>query len=163
MQGVTVYIQRLVDQAGLFLVFDQTGSSWTGAAVGSSAQPAPSSLVATGNGAIDASRGLLGCAAPNPPGLCLGAVTVNGPTTLVPEYYFPVDQLIGSLRTLTATQQVTALAMSFYWGLSAPNTGPVNVSMALYGPPNCGPQGESQLLGLDVDLHLRRRRVHPVR
>ena len=148
--NTTVYINRVVDQAGLYMVFDQTGSTYTASTVVTSAMPAPGVLVASGSGGLDASRGLLGCAAAAPPsGPCAtGSVIINGPTVDTAIYYWPVDQLVGSVRTLKVTQQVNSLSMSVYWAPTLPNTVPVRLSLALYGPPNCGPQGESQLLAV---------------
>ena len=159
--GSTIYINRLVDQAGLVLVFDQSGGTFTGTTVITSNQSAPTTITTTGTGGIDASRGVLGCPAAQPVTsstggggssgggtTCTGAAIVNGPASESYQYFWPADQLLGSVRTLTVTQQVTQLAMSFYWSSANANAAPVHVSLALYGPPNCGPQGESQLLGV---------------
>ena len=66
--GSTVYLNPLVDQPGLYLVYTPAaGSTYTSASSLLTTQPAPATLTTTGTGAQDASRGLLGCAGPPPP------------------------------------------------------------------------------------------------
>ena len=154
--GTALYLEAVYDQPGLVLVFDTTGGSYTGGALTSN-QSAPAALVATSVGAPDISAGLLGCPAsvaqsstggvgPTGGG-CSGAVVVNGPAAdSTVQYFWPADQLLGSTRVLSATQQVTALSMSLYWASVSNNSAPVHVSLALYGPPSCGDVGDSQLL-----------------
>ena len=66
--NTTVYINRVVDQAGLYMVFDQTGGTYSSAQVVFSNRSAPGVLVATGTGGLDASSGFLGCVTTTPPG-----------------------------------------------------------------------------------------------
>ena len=151
--GTTVYLNRLVDQTGVVLVFDISGGTFTSSGYAiTSNQSAPASITTTGTGGVDASRGLLGCPAAVQPvtGTCSGQTFVNGPAAaFVSQYYWPsADELLGTPRTLTSTQQVIALQQTFDWYNSSINYKPVTITLALYGPATCGNQGDSQLLAI---------------
>ena len=149
--GTVIYMDLIVDQAGLFTVYSTAGFVYEGLSLVSSNTSAPSALLTVAIGGDVAARGLLGCAGSGvapPAGPCSGAVIINGPLTENFAFFYPSDQLLGSTRVLSVTQQVSSVSMSLYWFSPYPNSSPVSISMALYGPPNCGPQGESQLLAV---------------
>ena len=155
--NTTVYLSVEVDQVGIQFVYDGVGNTlllpYT---VGSAASASQVLFTAGAGGSNDVSRGILSCAAPGITSLptanntCSNTVPIlNGPDDFNIDYYYTgVYQLLGALRPLNVTQQIDALAMSFYWDLQTPNTVPVHVTLALYGPPTCGTQGDAQLLAV---------------
>ena len=155
--NTTVWLNLVVDQPGLMLVFDVAGMSLYDLIVISSNETSPAVLFFPDpTPQVDFSYDILSCAASSvnatipPSNTCTGTTPiVTGPTTTatLDEYTF-ANQLIGSLRNITSVQQVNALSFSFYWGSGVTNAVPVHASLALYGPPSCGPQLDSQLLGV---------------
>ena len=149
--GTTIYINRLVDQSGLYMVFDQYGQTLTGGAQVNSSLPAPQTLTTSGTGGVDVSRGFLGCPVGQsaPAQACTGTALVAGPAvspTL--NYYAVLSEFIGVQRVLNTTQQVVSITMPLYYTQSTPNPVPIHVSFGLYGPSTCGTQGDSVLLGI---------------
>ena len=149
--GQTVYINRLVDQAGLVLLFSSTGGTFTSSTTVTSAQPAPAVLTTQGTGGLDAAHATLGCAvagASSAP-TCLGSAVAVGPP-IVPSYntYFTFSTLFGSQRTLSSTTLVRQLQMFVYYTVNTNNTYPITVSFALYAFQPCNGFGEAVLLAV---------------
>ena len=153
--GTTIYINRLVDQPGLVMAFDESGQTYTASTAIYSNQSAPTTLQTSGTGGVDASRGLLGCpaTASTPPSgsVCSGPAVMTGPVVSPPlNTYSGPSEFVGSQRTVTTTQQVLNISMTLYYTVATPNPSPIQVSYALYGPPSCGVAGDSLLLGTTV-------------